>query len=445
MTGWILGVVLSLVLGIIAAFRCSAELGLGVAVVVSLLFPTWLELHLGEVSIGIRTAVSLVAIVAYALRFPKRIYSPISALDGVMAGIVILNVVSDIENGGSWGVPFIAYAEWALPYVTARYAMRDVSASEQLSRWVSVAIVILSVGGAIESVSMVNPWEQVFGIRDGEFIRHSNRFGFKRAFGNTIHPIFFAMQIVVLLPWALSMISWERSRIGKSLAVACVAIAVVGCASTVSRGPALVLIAIFVLALAILYVWARWLVGITTVAIAALLIANPVDFIKSIGDTIGERERQIVLDGEELPMTGSLARLWLYKAYAPALAGAGPFGYGTEAVSTFPVNVPRLPQQAKTIRSLRWIDNAYILIGLRFGWLGIIVLVVFFATNFVTGCRLMQDRVWRAMGLWSASMMLACALVLLSVYLDYDFGFIVLWMSGCLGGIAAWRRGVPAV
>lgn len=445
-TSWILGVGVSLALGALFAFRRGAEVGLGVAVITSLAFPVWQKPQLLGLPLGVRTVVAAVALLAYAVRFPRRIWSPLTVLDGMIASLVIVHAVSDsIASKDILASCLHAYGEWALPYVAGRYALRGAGAgTDTLARWVCGLLILLAAGTTYECLNHVNLWEQVFGSIPAEGRISAQRFGLLRASGPTAHPIFYGLALVALAPWPLSLFSWERDWQGKLLPLAAALSVLAGLLSTISRGPVLAYLGMFALALAARQAWARWVVGIGVLLLGVVISLDPMGFLKQLEDATAPTSaaQMIEIDGKTVPVNSTLVRVWLYQAYAPALRASGALGNGSHATEEFPVNVPRMPSSAKTVDQLKWVDNAYLLIGLRFGWIGLTILGLWLAANIWTGWRLSSDRADGVFGLWTGSMFIMIALTFLTVWMCYDFGFELLWMSGALAGMFGRGSGV---
>ncbi len=439
-TGWLVGIVTSLVIGAVFAWWKGAEVGLGVAVIVSLLFPDWIRQDVLGITFNIRTSVAILAMGSYAVRFPWRIRSPLTPLDFAVAGRVIVRAWSDYYHGEGLIAGLKAYGEWALPYVCGRYALKGNRDPEILGWFVCGVVVLLSIGGIVEVLSSVNPWELVFGNRDGQAYRMATRFGFKRAFVNTEHPIFFGMQLIVLLPWQSYLWCANRSVVLKALVSATIVAGFFGCISSVSRTPVLAFVSVLLLSVSVKYTWARWVACAGGNVLLIALMQNPVELVKQAAEVTGDKVREISLEGDEIPMSSVLVRVWMLKAYWPALRDAGLLGYGSFATRTFPVDVPNLPKDKKARYTFRWVDNAYILMTLRFGLAGLVALSVFFLIAIWQGLRLREDRYWDVMAISISSMYLTTSLLLLTVWLSYDFGYELLWMSGVLSGIRIWDK-----
>ncbi len=442
-SGWLLGVVVSLTLGAIANWMISAELGLATAVAVSLLFPDWLHPQWMGLTFTVKTTVCGFAIAAYTLPNPWRIKSSLTILDAAIALFFVIQTASNMKNGGTALSALHAYGEWVLPYVCGRFAMRDLTTFDYLPKIIAIILIVWGIGGVIEMTTATNPWELLFGNRTGQAARAASRYGFKRAFVNTEHPIFFGLQILVLLPICLSLLERHYSRISRSIGIAGVIGGLAAIISCVSRSPVLGLLLMSMMMPAVRIVWMRWVVGVVFAGCVLIFFNDPLSITTDFAEMTGEKiqENAVVINDETLPSSSALVRIWLVKAYWHAIELAGPLGNGTKATKTFPVNVPGMPAKAKTVQNLRWVDNAYLLIGLRFGWLGIGALVVFFASQFAESFRMSGHRVFGLYARWHFGMAASMMMILLTVWMSNDFGFEMLWTSGLLAGMSVYSRG----
>jgi hypothetical protein len=84
------------------------------------------------------------------------------------------------------------------------------------------------------------------------------------------------------------------------------------------------------------------------------------------------------------------------------------------------------------------VDNAYVLLTLRFGWVGGICLAILFLTAIWTGLSIFLDRPPQLFAGTVAGMfaVFACFSLLL-VFMNYDFGLPILWTMGVLSGLAS--------
>ena len=145
------------------------------------------------------------------------------------------------------------------------------------------------------------------------------------------------------------------------------------------------------------------------------------------------------LDGEMVIHSSTRNRLLLLKAYAPAFRHAGWFGYGTHATDSFPPNIPHLPESARSMDVLRIVDNSYLLFGLRFGWLGMCLLIMMLGTSIWTGVKLTNDRTLSGLTGPLAGAIAATSLAMLTVFMSDDFAFPLFWTAGILSGLASTR------
>jgi hypothetical protein len=306
-------------------------------------------------------------------------------------------------------------------------------------------LAMLSIGGIIESVTGTNLWEHAFGIRPlDDTPRDLQRFGFKRAYGTCMHSIFFGMLLFTLLPWPLMIATGEGTARRRTIALGIAMLGCLGVASSVSRGPILAVMLMFLAGFACRTASRKWAIGGLALLAAGWITfdwSQAHEWIKRSSGNVNRRTISIQLEGETLQNDSTNYRWLIVKAYWPALSRAGLLGYGTAAVSTFPPRIPNLPESARARRMLRSVDNAYLLIGLRFGWLGMLALASLLLVSIWTCSRLFGNPAFRDLSGWLMAMLSAVAPVLLIEWLSYDFGFALLWSCGAVGGLAALAQG----
>ncbi len=126
-----------------------------------------------------------------------------------------------------------------------------------------------------------------------------------------------------------------------------------------------------------------------------------------------------------------MSRLLLLKNYNQALKSAGLTGYGMQATERFPPNIPHVPFDNVTRKQLPIIDNSYVLLTLRGGWiesLAFVLLHLIGVCQFLLVGRLSGPL--SRFGYHMAATILGHAFVVFTVYPDYDFMFIFLWTIG---------------
>ena len=295
----------------------------------------------------------------------------------------------------------------------------------------------------IESLTNVNPFEFVFGNRPTELAgRSAARLGFKRAFGPTTHPIFFGMMMAVLTPWLACMWQSFESRRMHALNVLVGAVTFGGIVFTGSRTPVLTVLVATVFALALRFRVLRWPLGLSLALALAALAAFPNEITDALSRWSGggDKPMLIEIDGEAVVTSSSRSRLHVFGIYSDALVKAGPFGYGTQATTGFPLRIPGMEGTFKSANLFKMVDNGYILLTLRFGWLGGVCLLILFLTAIRTGLSLYWDRPDQLFpGAVACLLVIVAGFSLLLVFMNYDFGLPLLWTIGVLSGLASSR------
>lgn len=444
LVGWLLCVVLICAVGAWIFVKYGVSESLAIAVVLTFAVPVWLEVPLGGIPVSVRTFVGLAALIAFALRNPWNLFSPLTLLDVTVIGMVALHMASDMYHGWHGFAAWCqAYGEWGIPYAAGRYAMRNSRFLEPLAWCATGVVVVLALGGLMEMLFKVNPWEVVFGLRPVEgFWRGSSRFGMKRAYGTTLHPIFFGLLILTLFPWAITLAAWVKERKQKVGALGATLVGIAGVISSLSRGPFLAIPLFFA---AIAAIWIKWVRAILLVGGVAAAGWIAVDFngVMGLFEKLTNERRQeskFTLDGEALPANSVAQRYVQWKIWWPALKESGGLGYGTSATTGFPPDVPYQLADEKARERFKYVDNAFILTGLRFGWTGVALFSLLFIAAIWTGVRLSWDRSVGILGGSLAAMAFSMLAALWTVWFSYDMGFEVLWSFGVLGGLASEHR-----
>jgi hypothetical protein len=424
-------------------WNCGPRTALGAVVPLSLMIPVWiLQPFLGE-KVGVPIIVSVVALLGYTFHRERRLLSPLTGIDIFVGLLFAVHICSDVRiEGVTAMVPLRAYGEWVLPYVAGRYAVRDEDCLRGISLAVVLVVIVLGVPGVVESVTGTNLFEVLCGQRPLEgFDRNASRFGFKRAYGCTLHPIFFGILQLTLLPWCIPYLGRTVSSGWRVFGWVAFLIGVLGVLSSVSRGPALALVLGVLFFCCVLY--RRLRMPVMTLCLLGLVgvILFPERLVRKAEKMVNEdRGRLIQIDGEMTSMTGGLTRLLIFQVYGRAAAYAGLLGYGTTATNDFPPDVPYIYVPKETLKRVHSIENAYLLITLRFGFLGL----AFFTGILLTGIgtALMSPLQTSSAPLMQgiASVLAVVALVLLSVWFSYICAFAVLWTVGVVSGIRSHQK-----
>lgn len=398
--------------------------------------------------------------------------------DWAVLGLAAIHILSDfLLDGFSLTTVLRAYGEWVLPYLLGRIAIQSMADVRWALAIAVVVALLLAAESAAESLLSLdpNPSEILAGFerRPEEGTPHRIvRLGFKRAYGPTMNPIYFAALQFLLFPWTL----YAASRALKSQTVpmwwsTMPFVNVIGIAGTVSRAPFLAIGGlIYVL---ILILKSRWrpALAIAGVVLALAALAGWTRVITSLEDLVGENRREAVavMEGKKVKWTNARHRLLLFDEYWPAIRGTGPLGWGTRRLTGFPPDIPRTSREAsqdslvnpvekeaqKPVArrpalaapvarevDVEALDNAFLLMTLRFGWFGL----VFFAAVQILGiCNYVrlavtgngEGKVWLAA---SAATTAGMVVFLFAVWMPQDFGFFYFWTIGASAGLLAERE-----
>ncbi len=447
--GWMLSVVLIAFVGFYLLVRRSPVAALGATVVLSFAFPVWVKIDIGGVPINISSTIAIINLTGLLLRprsfHPQgKILIPLTLLDFCVAMICLTHIVSDsFATGFSPVLPFRAYGEWVLPYVAGRYAVRSRDDLQRIAPWVVGVLLFLGLMSCFESLTKVNPFEHIFDNRQTEMTgRHAARWGLKRAFGPTMHPIFFGMMITVLMPWLTCLWQSFESRQVRGFTVFAGILALAGTVLTGSRTPVLTILGTAVLIMALQVRILRWPFGLLLGLAITFFAAFPNEVTTKVSEWTGgvERPHLIEIDGDTVVTSSSRYRLHVFGMYADAMLKAGPFGYGTEATTGFPLRIPNMEGTFKSANLFEMVDNGYILLTLRFGWIGGICLMILFLTAIATGFSLYFDSPDQLIpGVVACMLAVVACFSLLLVFMNYDFGLPILWTMGIISGLASAR------
>ncbi|WP_437203116.1 O-antigen ligase family protein [Planctomicrobium sp. SH664] len=418
-------------------WRQGPHRALGIAVVLSFLVPAWVEFSLFGLPLNLRTSIALAGLGLFCVHPAGKLFEKLTLLDLCIGLLVITHWISDVNKGGQPFWTFLrAYGEWAVPYVAGRYAVRSPRDVQFLAAFVVGVTAVLSLWNIVEAVSGTNYFEVVWGNRPTDPFnpRNSVRWGWKRAFGSTHHAIFNGTLILLCLPWTVQLFSQVRAIWQKGLVLLTLPLTLAGLMATISRAPVIAALAIPEIVFAISTVRRAVIAGVILLVAAAgcTLYWERIDdrLLALLGDREFPVPQTVEVDGETVPFTAGRARFYILKIWGPAFLHAGLLGSGTEATAKFPPNVPGIWPGAKTLKILPMVDNAYLLQGLRFGWLGTLAFVL------TTIAGIVQFLMWRRIpelqrfGLWMAATLIAYAMVLLTVWMSSDFGFVFLWTIG---------------
>ncbi|MDB5348561.1 MAG: hypothetical protein JWP89_6938 [Schlesneria sp.] len=117
------------------------------------------------------------------------------------------------------------------------------------------------------------------------------------------------------------------------------------------------------------------------------------------------------------------------------------FRFGTEANTGFPVNVPVGQQDLYSIKRIGTVDNAFLVMGLRFGYLGLSCFFVWCAGVVTIWIRISASSSTtpglKAFSAAMAGVSMTMLATLLTVWMSRDFGFWYIRIAGASSGLNA--------
>ncbi len=434
-------------------YRPNAALGHTVAA--SLLAPAWLFWPLFAsqkftvTGAGLDVKVLVCSIAVGLLCFlPKRRFPwGMAPCDFSMIGLLLVHLISDSVNEGTSLESILkAYAEWYLPYIAGRLVFPSLTSGDQV--WIGFALLGVTIGiiGTIEAASSINLFEAIVGERPLEgFSRYAARWGFKRSFGPTMHPIYFGAVQLILAAWTCyaALRAW-RGKANRLWLVAPL-ISLLGIASTGSRS---LVIAIGIALIGIAFAKVPKLrigIAIFSVLVFGAVATNASKIVPLLEDWGGDKRSSIEIDGERTSTSSTLSRFNLVDLYKVALKRSGALGFGTKAVTGFPINVPLGPADARTLRKVKYIDNEYVLLTLRFGYLGSICFLFSGVLALIQLAHVRDKGLFNSL-VWFCSFqfgfILSAMVLLLTVWMPHEIGFLLVFCWGASSGLwVAQRKG----
>lgn len=446
--GWLLCVVAITIVWIVLYVRRGPAESLAAAMVLSFLCPVWVKLTIAGIPLTVQTTIAIIALLGYTVHPRGQIWTPLTMLDVCIGLMCVVHALSDgLVDGVSVVLPIRVYGEWVLPYVAGRYAIADRTSPDEIARWVPAVLIVLGVASVVEAVTRVNPFELVFGERPLEgFPRTASRLGYKRAYGTVLHPIFYGMLMLILLPWLSVLMTRERTARERSLSIIALVVTAAGITGTVSRIPWLGMLAGSAILMAFCYRWLRWPVALSAAGSILCLVLLPNETADALSRWTGggDTKSPVAIDGKLVEYTSTRSRLLIVPAYRDALRTARVTGYGTALTTGFPPRIPYLQTDTNSAQRLKNVDNAYVLLTLRFGWLGLAALTALLATGLGTAISLYRDRPDQKILASLTALLMVVLPALTMTWMSYDFGFELLWTLGVLSGLSSARLGARA-
>lgn len=423
----------------------------GVCAAISMLAPTWVYIGIEPYVFDVRMSLACVMLLAYCVHPKGLLKYPQHWLDAVVVGLIFVYILRDVSKGGdAVTVSLRAIAEWLVPYLAGRCTMLFRGSAAFLAPWFTGVAIVLGVGALIEAMTGTNVWEQAFGAVDDVVQRsRDKRYGILyRAVGPTRHPIFLGILFLLLIPFPVKLISQSTRTMGRVVGVVALLLIASGIIATVSRGPLIALVIIAVCGATIRWPAVRPFAAVLTIVFAAtsILCGDRLTATFEKTDSTRGRSKLLNVNDEAIVYSGTRNRLLVWKVYGPLVLRGGMFGYGTAAVSSFPPNIPGLPASAKSAETLGIVDNSYLLLGLRFGTVGLTLFITLIAGAVFTaiahlrsaGNLFYPDGNWFLIAL--ASTLVGISFEIATVFLSYEFGFWLIFTCGMSAGIASLHR-----
>ncbi len=400
------------------------------------LCPAWMERKFGAFLltprlIAVSVAIGLLFVVVDRWRLNKKIIF----LDFFVISITLVELTS-MYYSGELTVTLLAQsvASWCVPYLFGRLiATSDVAKdNSEVLRIAVIVVCALAAWGVIEAVIGINPVNTLLGRAD---YGASYRWGLRRAEGPLQHPIHFGNMMLMLFPWTLEAARRGFNAQGPSWWRLAPIIGFLGVFSSLSRGP---ILGLFMVVCVVVYLrLPRFRLVLVNTAIigAAFLVLNFSGAVDTLQSSSGEKQEwgayMVSIDGNEYEYDGTNHRLLQFLVFRGAIEDAGLFGFGTWGIK--PKHIAYIEP---SLRAKFWsIDNHYILMTLRSGYLGLGLFIALGLTALSYSLRLgLYGDVdgWLASGMCGA--LLASMILLWSVWFAPDFAFVWLTSVGLVGG-----------
>ncbi|TWT89275.1 hypothetical protein Pla100_55920 [Neorhodopirellula pilleata] len=432
--------------------RHGKQYALGAGMAVSMLAGTWFEIEVFNTPINVTMATAIVLLIVYCTHSWREIFKAINLLDVLITALFLWHIVVDVYyDGNPLAIAAQAYGQWMLPYAAGRYAFVHAGSLEKLSPVFVTVAAIISVAAIFESVSGINLWELLLTEMDDK-VSHPRRRRYDwlyRAAGPVRHPIFLGIVLMTMLPFAVDLVSRQRDSSKKRILVSTgLAAVILGVGATLSRGPILCLPVSALFAVAWYDRIARWSIIILAMIGSLIAIVYADSFLSYLDSSESNRgESHIVeIDDRNSPQiyTSSRNRIFVVKIYGPLVVKGGPVGYGSKRSTGFPPrNLPGLPADPTVRERLGVVDNSYINIGLRFGWIGLVTFVctLLFTISFALRFALVASTYlypcdWQCMIAY-AGVFFALLFEIGTVFWSYDYAFWIMLQIGAISGSAS--------
>lgn len=433
-----------------------------VTVLSSILVPSWVTQEVFGYPVTIPLSVGVAVLGAYCVH-PRAIFrARLVLIDWAILTLFIIHICSDWGHQGfSWSIPLRAYGEWYVPYVTGRIAFRSADDIRAVLPLMVVVIIWFSIVSAVQGLTGIDLAETVFGSGEVDFnARLMSRWDIHRAFGPLKNPNYFAVLQLLLFPWSVYAAANAWNHRGPGWWLILPPLTAVGVFFPMSRAAWGGLVISTVLAW--LMTRTRWRVTLPILCVTIIafvswkseLMINLLDAahtgnLNALSDNTATNQYTIKLGEENVRFSATLDRIYVVKLYGVAIQRAGLFGFGTEAVTGFPLNIPVGQADIETLKTIRTVDNAFLLMELRFGYLGLAAFFVWCVSIAVSWGQITVEKSpspeFKAFSGTMMGVSSAMLLVMLTVWMPQDFGFWFIWTSGICAGFKELLRKIDPV
>ena len=404
--------------------------------IVTMAVPSWLAITFRSIHLDPTMMVGIAVILMGLFRPFNGSRFRWSPIDISVLSILVMCVVSDALNRLLIPGTVIQLTRvWLIPYLMGRIFAASYDSPRRLMPLIAALGMGLSMYALVEAFTKINVVAKMTGMV-WPLLETSEgfRWGIKRAQGNTNHPIYFGMLMVMLLPWLLWV---ARHRLHSWWA----ALPWVGGAAgfvSVSRSAQISLLIVLMADQFFRRPVLRLPILVLAIIGGIMFMSFRQEVLDSLGRYAGEQDPsadKVVIYGETYDYTGTRHRDLLELAYAEGIEQAEWVGFGTNMI-----DMPKDPYLDKRFVS---IDNDYLIHYLSYGYLGVGSLLVF---ELITSLYLIRlafnrrdPRSDLAAGLCGS--FIAVILVLRGVTWSSDFSDMWLFVAGLTAG---WTTTTPS-
>ena len=415
----------------------GARAGMWIGWIVALILcPAWMIKWIGPASLDPRMCAAGAGLLLIFTSNQKPSIK-ITLMDICFLGFFFVNIVSQQVNNDLTAGTILAFVRrWVFPYLVGRFFISKHDDLEKLIPYFAKFLLICSILAIVEAVSQKN-WVNFLLGKSFYILDNTSegfRWGMKRAHGNTEHPIYFGLMMVMLLPWGIEAGRAAIQKRGPKWWKAVPVLMFIAIVVTVSRGAQIASVICFIVAF--FFRKPKWRV---IIIIGAIVMGLGKDAIKDTAMSIlskaaGEEqheEKWVPINGEEYLYTGTKHRMLLFIAYERGIDNAGWFGYGAA--------MKKVPVYEDAAERFSSIDCHYLVLLLQHGWGGIYTFCGMLFLSIIYAAL----SAWRT-DAWSAHItgamcgsMIAVGILMLSAFFHPHYGGVFMFCCGFLACVRA--------